>query len=96
MTRARLTTGLRKAVRMEAVPRRKFGVIVQRTLLGALMVVGGVVGIAQYALNQYLGVGLVLLGATIWSTQLVTQSLKALVQPIAALRRAASKTDADA
>lgn len=94
MTKEKLATGLQKAVKMEAVPSQKFGIIVQRTVLGTLLVVVGIVGITHYALNQYLGVGLVLLGATIWSTQLVTQSLKALVQPIAAIKRAASDADA--
>jgi hypothetical protein len=88
MTKEKLATGLQKAVKMEAVPSEKFSVIVQRTILGTLLVAFGVGGITHYEMNHYLGVGLVLLGATIWSTQLVTNSLKALIQPIAAIKRA--------
>jgi hypothetical protein len=83
-------TGLQKAVKMEAVPREKFSVIVQRTILGTLLIGVGIAGLAKFEMNHYLAVGLVLLGATIWSTQLVTQSLKALINPLKAIKRAAS------
>lgn len=86
----KVATGLQKAVKMEAVPREKFGVIVQRTILGTLLIAFGVAGIAKFQMNHYLAVGLVLLGATIWSTQLVTNSLKALINPLKAIKRAAS------
>jgi len=84
----KLATGLQKAVRMHEVPAEKFGAVVKRTVLGTLLIGVGVAGIAWYEMNHYLAVGLVLLGATTWSTQLVTNSLKALVEPIAAIKRA--------
>ena len=83
-------TGLQKAVKMEQVPTERFGVIVQRTILGTLLIAFGIVGIAKFQMNHYLAVGIVLLGATIWSTQLVTNSLKALINPVKAIKRAAS------
>jgi hypothetical protein len=84
----KLATGLQKAVKMHEVPAEKFGAVVKRTVLGTLLIGVGVAGIAWYEMNHYLAVGLVLLGATTWSTQLVTNSLKALVEPIAAIKRA--------
>lgn len=83
-------TGLQKAVKMEAVPKEKFSVIVQRTILGTLLIGVGIAGLAKFEMNHYLAVGLVLLGATIWSTQLVTNSLRALINPVKAIKRAAS------
>lgn len=83
-------TGLQKAVRMEEVPRERFAVMVQRTILGTLLIAFGVVGMVKFEMNHYLAVGLVLLGATIWSTQIVTNSLKALINPVRAIKRAAS------
>ncbi len=85
-----MATGLAKAVRMDAVPRERFGMMVQRTILGTLLIAIGVAGLALWEMNHYLAVGLVLLGATTWSSQLVTQSLKALVQPVKAIKRAVS------
>jgi hypothetical protein len=75
---------------MDAVPPEKFGVIVQRTILGTLLIAVGVAGLALWEMNHYLAVGLVLLGATTWSSQLVTNSLKALIQPVKAIKRAVS------
>jgi hypothetical protein len=90
MTKGKMVTGLAKAVKMEQVPTERFGVIVQRTILGTLLIAFGLVGLAKYQMNHYLAVGLVLLGATVWSTQLVTNSLKALIQPVKAIKRAVS------
>ena len=90
MTKDKAVTGLAKAVRMDAVPPEKFGVIVQRTILGTLLIAVGVAGLALWEMNHYLAVGLVLLGATTWSSQLVTNSLKALIQPVKAIKRAVS------
>lgn len=87
------TTGLQQAVKMTEVPTEKFGVMVRRTILGTLMIGVGIAGIARYEMNHYLAVGLVLLGATIWSTSLVTNSLKALINPVRAIRRAVADED---
>ena len=93
MTREKLTTGLQKAVKMHEVPAEKFGAVVKRTILGTLLIGVGIAGLAWYEMNHYLSMGMVLLGATVWSTQLVTNSLKALIQPIAAIKRAVADGD---
>jgi hypothetical protein len=90
MTVQKVQTSLQKAVKMQEVPRERFAVAVQRTVLGTLLIALGVGGIAKFQMNHYLAVGLVLLGATIWSTQLVTNSLKALIHPVQAIKRAAN------
>jgi hypothetical protein len=92
MTKGQMTTGLQKAVKMDAVPPEKFGAIVRRTFLGTLLIGVGVAGMAAWGMNHYLAVGLVMLGATTWSSQLVTQSVKALVEPITAIKRALDST----
>jgi hypothetical protein len=93
MTKEKLATGLQQAVKLDTVPPERFGVMVRRTILGTLLIGLGIAGMAWYEMNHYLAVGLVLLGATTWSSQLVTQSLKALVEPIAAIKRAVSDGD---
>jgi hypothetical protein len=95
MTPDELKSGLQKVVDLQKVPSRKFGRMIQRTLLGGLLVVLGLVGLAKFAMNHYLVVGLVLLGATTWSQQLITGSLKALLKPFAAYRRAVRRRDDD-
>ena len=93
MTKEKAVTGLAKAVRMDAVPPEKFGKVVQRTVLGTLLIAVGVAGMAVWGMNHYLAAGFILLGATTWSTQLVTNSLKALVEPVKAIKRAVSDAD---
>jgi hypothetical protein len=94
MTKGQMTTGLQKAVKMDAVPPEKFGAVVKRTILGTLLIAVGVAGMAVWEMNHYLAAGFILLGATTWSTQLVTNSLKALVEPVKAIKRAVSDADA--
>lgn len=86
-------SNLQKIVQMEEVPRAKFGVMVGRTIIGALLIAYGIAGMALYEMNQYMAAGFVLLGATVWSSSLVTNSLKALIAPLKAIRRAATDTD---
>lgn len=90
MTKEKAVTGLAKAVKLESVPKERFGVMVQRTILGTLLIVVGVLGMAAWSMNHYLAAGFILLGATTWSSQLVTNSLKALVEPVKAIKRAVS------
>jgi hypothetical protein len=90
MTKEKAVTGLAKAVKLDAVPKERFGVMVQRTILGTLLIVVGVIGMAAWEMNHYLAAGFILLGATTWSSQLVTNSLKALVEPVKAIKRAVS------
>lgn len=89
MTKQQLTTGVQKALRLEEVPPERFGVMLQRTLLGGLFIALGVLGMKLWAFPWYAGVALCVLGATIWSTQVVTGALKALIGPLKAIVGAA-------
>ena len=83
----KLETGIQRAVKLEAVPAERFSVMLQRTVLGVLLVGLGVyLCVDSEGMTLYIGVGLVLLGATVWSTQVVTGALKALVEPLKALK----------
>lgn len=88
----RVTT-LQKAVRMEEVPRERWSTILARTIIGTLLVAIGIAGLVALQMNHYLAIGLVLLGATTWSTQLVANSIRALIQPVRAIRRAVAQPD---
>lgn len=81
----KIETGIQRAVKLDAVPAEKFSVMLQRTVLGLLFIVLGVVGLKLWAFPWYAGVGLSVLGATIWSTQVVTGAVKALVGPLTAV-----------
>lgn len=89
MTKQQLTTGVQRALKLDAVPPEKFGVMLQRTVLGGLFVALGVLGLTRWAFPWYAGVALCVLGATIWSTQVVTGALKALIGPLKAIVGAA-------
>ncbi len=95
MTDDMKVTTLQKAVRMEEVPRERWTTILSRTIIGTMLVAIGVTGLAVLEMNHYLAIGLVLLGATTWSTQLVANSIRALIQPVSAIRRAVANPDAD-
>ena len=94
MTKDKAVTGLQKAVKLDAVPKERFGVMVQRTILGTLLIAIGVAGLAVWQMNHYLAAGFILVGATTWSSQIVTNSIKALVEPVKAIKRAVSDADA--
>ncbi len=70
------------------IPVAKAWVMLQRTLIGVPLALFGALGIVRYEMNHYLGVGLIIAGATIWSGQVVTGALKALPSIIGALIRA--------
>lgn len=84
---------MQKVVQMEDVQVERWPTVIGRTVIGTLLIAIGVAGLGRGVLNQYLAIGLVLLGATTWSTRLVTNSLKALIQPVAAIRRAVDRPD---
>ena len=94
MTAKDVQTSIHKAVRTVAqlppeTPVERVAKMIGRTLLGLLFVAIGVVGLVMLEMNHYLAVGLVLVGATTWSSQLVTGTLKSLIGPFRAFRDAA-------
>lgn len=89
------TTAVQRAFRMEAVPEEKWPKVIQRTITGAVLVGFGIAGAALWSFPWYVAVGAVGLGSTVWSTQMVTNALKALLQPVRAYKRAL-RDDADA
>lgn len=88
LDRDTVATAVMRAVKLDdKVPREKASVMVQRTILGVLFVAVGIAGLAVWGMNHYLAAAFILVGATTWSTQVVTGALKALVGPLANLRR---------
>ena len=85
---ARGVTGLQRAVRMETVPPEKWPRVIQRTVTGTVLIGFGIAGAALWSFPWYVAAASVGFGATVWSTQLVTQSLKALLGPVRAYKRA--------
>lgn len=81
----KMQTAIHKAVKIDHIPTEKAGVMIQRTVVGALIAGVGVVGLLKFEMNHWLATGMILLGATTWSTQVVTGAMKALVEPLAAL-----------
>jgi hypothetical protein len=84
----KIQTSIQRAVKLEEVPAERFSVMVQKTILGALLAGLGIYLIVPHSegMKLYIGVGLVILGCTVWSGQLVTGALKALVGPLKALK----------
>lgn len=89
-----MTTRIQKAIKLDAVPEDKWPVMVQRTLLGLVIVAFGGVGAVRLEWPWYVVSGFVLVGSTVWSTQLVTNALKALVEPIRSFKALMGKDDA--
>jgi len=83
-TKRKINTSIQKAVHLERVPEARFETMVQKTVLGVFLAGLGVYLIMPKAegVPLYVGVGLVVLGATVWSGQLVTGAIKALVGPL--------------
>lgn len=94
MTKAERQTRVMKAVKMDAVPVEKWPQIVKRTVLGVAFIAFGAVGAVRLEWPWYVAAGFCLLGATIWSTQLVVGALKALLEPVRAYKALAGKDDA--
>jgi hypothetical protein len=88
MTTEDFKTGVQRAVKMEDVPREKFGAMVKRTILGGLFVVLGILSATTFQWGAFYSVGLLVFGASLWSTQLVTHALLAMATPLRELRRA--------
>ena len=79
-------TRVQKAFKLEHIPTAKVSVMIQRTTLGGLFIVLGVLGAAKWAWSVYWVVGLCVFGASFWSTQLVTQTVTALLTPAKAIK----------
>ncbi len=90
------TTRVQKAFKLEHVPVEKVSTMVQRTTLGGLFIVLGVLGAAKWEWSVYWVVGLCVFGASFWSGQLVTQTLMALLTPARAIKALLGKDDASA
>ena len=88
------TTRVQKAFKLEHIPVEKVSTMVQRTTLGALFIVLGVFGAMRWEWSVYWVVGLCVFGASFWSTQLVTQTLMALLAPAKAIKALLGKDDA--
>lgn len=94
--KSKMSTRVMKAVRVEAVPEEKWPTMVKRTVLGLAFIAFGGVGAVQLAWPWYVAAGFTLMGATIWSTQLVVGALKALLEPVRAYKALAGKDGPDA
>lgn len=81
------TQTIKKFVNLHDVPDEKFSVMLQKTVLGVLFAGLGVWGLL-HEWNHYLGIGMVLLGATVWSGQVVTNALMSLLRPFKAWKAA--------
>ena len=87
-------TRVQKAFKLEHVPVEKVSTMIQRTTLGGLFIVLGVLGAVRLSWSVYWAVGLCVFGASFWSTQLVTQTLMALLAPAKAIKALLGKGDA--
>ena len=90
------TTTLQRAVKMHTVPTEKWPQMVQRTIIGTLFVGLGLASAFLLDWGKWPSIGLVVLGSTIWSTQLVKNALLALLTPYKAWKRASGKDVDDA
>ena len=80
-------TQVQKAFKLHAVPSEKWPRMVQRTLLGLGLIGFGAVGAIKLAWPWFVAAGFVLVGSTVWSGQLVTGALMALLTPLRAYKR---------
>lgn len=81
------TTGLQRAVKLAEVPPEKWTTMVQRTITGLVFIGFGIAGAAIWGMPWYVSAAAVGIGCTVWSGQMVTGALKALLGPIRAYRR---------
>lgn len=79
-----MATKVQEALKLEQVPQEKWPKMVQRTVLGLLFVALGFVGLNK-GWSVYWVAGLCVFGASVWSTQLVTHTLMALIEPFKAI-----------
>ena len=87
MTPQDVQTALHKAVRTvaqlpEETPVERVASMVQKTILGLILAGVGVAGLLILNMNHYLAVGLIIVGAHVWSGQLVSGAIKSLLGPL--------------
>jgi hypothetical protein len=81
-------TKLQSAIKLEDVPKEKWHTMVARTIIGLIFLATGFALLqGSEGIKLYLSVGLIMIGATTWSSQIVTKSLLALVEPFRAVWR---------
>ena len=85
------TTRIQRAIKMDAVPPEKWPQMVQRTIIGGLFVGLGFASAFFLDWGKWPSIGLILFGATLWSTQAVKGALMALLTPYKAWKRATGK-----
>lgn len=73
-----MTLKQRTLAGLKAIPREKLRTKIQRTAMGAFLIVLGIVSTWQFGAPWYVAVGGGLLGATVWSSELVVSALKLL------------------
>ena len=95
MTKQERQTRVMRAVKMETLPAEKWPQVVKRTVLGIAFIAFGAIGAIHLAWPWYVAAGFCLMGATIWSTQLVVGALKALLEPVRAYKALAGKDGAE-
>lgn len=90
------TSTIQRAVGLHAVPAEKWPQMLQRTITGLIFVGLGLASAFFLDWGKWPSIGLVVLGSTVWSTQLVKGALMALLTPYKAWKRASGKDVDDA
>lgn len=78
-------TKIQEAIKLQSVPPERWQKTAQKTLLGTLFVVLGIVGAAKWAWSVWVVIGLCVFGAHIMSSQIIAGSVKNLIPLIKAL-----------
>ena len=78
-------TRVQKALKLDTVPPERWQKTAQKTFLGTLFVVLGILGAAKFAWSVWVVIGLCVFGAHIMSSQIITGSLKNLIPLIKAV-----------
>lgn len=85
------TTTTQRALNLHTVPPEKWPQMLQRTITGLLFVGLGLASAFFLDWGKWPSIGLVVLGSTVWSTQMVKGALMALLTPYKAWKRASGK-----
>lgn len=96
----KMQTAIHQAVRSVAnlpdeTPVERVATMLQKTILGMMLAGVGVGGLLVLEMNHYLAVAMIIVGATVWSGQLVTGAVMSLVQPLRDILTAIRGTKTD-